>query len=117
MSMPSLQDIAFTSSTPGTRPAWCDSVGTWRVAHADRLEAAIAADPSAPRSVYVVHASASRSGQKRLWVGLRGYSTSVEKSEKLAGLQGLLRRRGLSVRALKSDGLVVDLVVTDRDTP
>lgn len=105
---------AFTTSSPDTRPAWCDSVGTWRVAHADRLEAALRSTDSAPADVYATHYTDSPSGHRRLWVGCRDNMDTTAHSARVVALGDLLRAGGLSVRAGKMHDRVAHLIVTDK---
>ena len=105
-------DNIFTSSTPETRPDWCDSVGTWRVAHRDLLETALV--PIADSDVYVTHVGNTRSGAKRLYVGYRNNTDTDAHSARTESLFQLLRSNGLSVRAEKWDGSIRGIIVTDK---
>jgi len=105
----------FTSSTPETRPDWCDSVGTWRVSHADVLGEALAA--TFPElALYADHWTSSKStGALRLWVGLREWSGSKGPGPASIARVGLaLRKAGLSVRFVKDNGVARNIVITDK---
>ena len=110
MSITAAVAAVFTSSTPESRPDWCDSVGRWRVGHADVLEA-LASEIDG--DCYVAHHSTTPSGRLQIFVGLRmAAHGSADYTRLLEGLRAL----GLKCRAEKSRGRLSGVVVTDRLT-
>lgn len=108
-----MNESAFTTSSPSTRPAWCDSVGTWRVAHADRLLASLQELASVDTDVYVVHHTDARNGAKRLFAGYRDNRDAEAHAGRCAALISTMRAAGLKVRVCKLDGRVAGAVITD----
>ena len=117
---PTAADLAasvFTSSTRETRPDWCDSVGSWRVAHRDALAALAGTilgldDAALTAAVYVEGHSTTKAGRGQLWVGPRD---EVNRPA-LVVLAREFKALGLKVRIVTDSGLVRGLVVTDRLT-
>lgn len=105
----------FTSSIPETRPDWCDSVGTWRCAHADVLLSVLSTCPGVDADAYVTNESSASNGAKRLFVGYRdNRSGGVDHARRLSALAVTLRGHGLAVRVTKLDGRVRGMRITDR---
>ena len=101
-------DTIFTTSSPETRPAWCDSVGTWRVQHADRLAAELG-----PRC-YVTGHSKTPSGRLQLFAGIKDSRTAQERHKRAEALLVSLKARGLKVKRSRYNGLTDGVIVTDR---
>ena len=107
-------DSVFTTSSPATRPDWCDSVGSWRVSHPEALESVIVASGREFGDCYVTNETNAANGRRRLWVGLRGNRETSHHAERVASMLDLLRAAGMSVRGVKDGGRLVALRVTDK---
>lgn len=104
----------FTSSTPTTRPAWCNSVGNWRVSHPEQLAADIIAADRRYLDCYVTNETNNAAGRLRLWIGLRGNQDADAHARRILDMRDLLRSAGLSVRVVKDGGRSRALRVTDK---
>lgn len=98
----------FTTSSPASRPDWCDSVGTWRVAHLDRFRELVQAIDA---DAYVAHHQNTPSGRLQLFASLRDNRDPVSHAHRAGVLLARLKAHGFRVRAATDwDGVIV----TDR---
>lgn len=106
-------DAIFTSSTPTTRPDWCDSVGHWRCEHVDELRTVI---ESIDTDAYAVNHRSTPSGRKQLFAGIRDNRDSNAHHNKCERLLVALRGMGLRVKRQRGHGRTTGVIVTDRMT-
>lgn len=104
----------FTSSTPTTRPDWCDSVGRWRVSHVDELRAVV---EGIDAGSYAINHTSTASGRKQLFAGVRDNRVASVHQERLENLLGALKVHGFKVRRAYHNGHIDGVIVTDWIAP
>ena len=107
----------FTTSSPESRPDWCDSVGRWRCEHIDALRAVLASfdTPFHPADGYYAdNHRQTPSGALQLWVGARNNNDASEQRRRLEAMRAYLLGLGFKVKRSTDGGRLVGLVITDR---
>ena len=103
--------LVFTTSSPESRPSWCDSVGTWRVSHRDALDELLRGITS---GAYTDTNCATPSGRLQLFAGIRDNRNPEDHSRRCEELLSGLRAAGLKARVMRHGGRVAGVIVTDR---